>query len=73
MEIKTKLNINDDTFFLFLNKVHSAKIREIETFSTENTTRIIYTIYENPAGSQHTTRFHEYEIFGTKQELLDSL
>lgn len=73
MKIETKLGLNDKCFFIMLNAVREALIERIETSNVIGQSDVIYTIDKNPAGSQYTKRLLEYEVFDTKQALLDSL
>ena len=73
MTIKTKLDLNDECFFLMGNKINKAVIKEIETRNKREQSTVIYYINENPVGEQYTTRFLESELFETKQDLLETL
>jgi hypothetical protein len=53
--------------------VKEAVIERIETSNLQGQTDVIYTIDENPAGSQYTKRLLEQEVYETKQDLLDAL
>jgi hypothetical protein len=71
MKIETKLDIGDKGYFLMHGKVHSSIIVDIEIRVKND--YIIYTVKENPAGSQYTIRFSSADIFGSKEDLLASL
>ena len=73
MKIETKLGLNDKCFFMMCDAVREAVIERIETSNVIGQSDVIYTIDENPAGSQYTKRLLEHEVFETKQDLLDSL
>jgi len=79
MIIETKLNIQDEVFFIHNSKVYTTKIAEIATSSEEGTygnitTKTYYRITNNPAGSQYKTMgFTDSELFETKAELLETL
>ena len=73
MIIETKLNIDDKCYFLMNNAVWDAFIEKIETSNVLGQSDIIYTIDENKAGNQYTTRLLEHEVYKTKKDLLDSL
>lgn len=72
MDIKTKLNVQEDAWFMCSNKTASAEVTSIEIEVCETgqfyqiTTNIIY-------GFQDNARRHESEVFATKAELLASL
>lgn len=72
MDIKTKANIGDTTYFLADNKVVTAVVKHINIEVTEQTTqfgpRLNVIIYYNTSN-----KVYEKDIFITKQELLDSL
>lgn len=74
MKIETKLNVGDDAFFLTGSAVRKSTITRID-ISAVNTKffDVTYTVKENPAGSQYTTRFNNSDIFPTKEALLASL
>lgn len=70
MIIKTKLDIGDEAFYVKNNKVASDRIEEVlinvyNNHYMEGTT-IWYIV-------QGKTKFKEDQLFGTKQELLESL
>ena len=73
MEIKTKLDLNQNCWFMIQNKPECAMITEIEIRKTIHESVVTYTIDKNPAGTQFTTRYLESNVFPTKQELIDSL
>lgn len=72
MIIETKFNIDDTAFFIMQNAVYSAKITGIDIKVGKNE-RTIYDIDKNPCGARYTDRFSEYELFKTKEELLQTL
>jgi hypothetical protein len=73
MKIETKLNIKDRCYFLMCDAVREAVIERIETSNLQGQTDVIYTIEENPAGSQYTKRLLEHEVYETIHDLLDAL
>mgnify|MGYP003642053252 FL=1 len=73
MRIETKLNIKDKCYFLMCDAVREATIERIETSNVKGQSDVIYTIDENPAGTQYTKRLLEHEVYETKQDLLDAL
>lgn len=73
MNIQTKLDINDKCYFLMNDAVREAIIERIETSTVQGQSDVIYTIDNNPAGSQYTKRLLEHEVYKTKMDLLDSL
>lgn len=74
MEIKTKLETNQPVFLLIHNKVREALIESISIqVDIHDNVTTVYTIRENPAGNEYTTRFSEDQIHATKELLLDSL
>ena len=73
MTIETKLNIKDKCYFLMCNAVREATIERIETRNAQGQSDVIYTIDENPAGTQYTKRLLEHEVYKTKKDLLESL
>ena len=74
MEIKTKANIGDTTYFLADNKVVTAIVKYLNIEVAEQTTQFgpkeDTTIYYN---TDIGNRVYEKDIFLTKQDLLDSL
>ena len=73
MTIKTKIDIGDVVYFLFIGKIRSSKVTAIEIRATLDGISVDYLISENPCGDQYTRYFSETTIFKTKQELLNSL
>lgn len=73
MVINTKLNINEEGWFLTTNQVRRATIESITISCNSAYPRITYHVKDNPAGSQYTKSFSEDEIFATKQDLLASM
>ena len=74
MDIKTKANVGDTTYFLADNKIVTALIKYINIEVAEKTSQFKnipdVTIYYI---TSHSNKIHETNIFLTKQELLDSL
>lgn len=74
MDIKTKADIGDITYFLADNKVVTAVVRHINIEVTEqssqfgSTTNIVI-LYSTDTSN----KVYEKDIFLTKQDLLDSL
>lgn len=74
MDIKTKANIGDTTYFLADNKVVTAVVKHIAIEVTEQTTQ--FGPKENTTIYYKTNTdniIYEKDIFLTKQDLLDSL
>lgn len=76
MEIKTKYNIGDEVYFIHNNKVNNSRIKSIEVtcisnydalYPTEPKVVITYHVMIN------NTRYCEYDLFKTKEELINSL
>jgi hypothetical protein len=75
------INVNDEVYFMFQNKIQSAEVVCKTTVEKENTSqfggvpevRISIQINKNPCGSQYTKMFDVSELFTTKEELLQSL
>lgn len=65
MEIKTRLSIDDEVFYLKNNAVKQATIRSIDI----NVTKDINILYKTKCADVINEKF----AFKTKQELLDSL
>lgn len=72
MKIKTKFNVDEEAFIIFLNKIYKVKVYSIEIIVGDDI-YIKYTLHNNPSGSQYTKIFEESELFKTKEELIDSL
>jgi hypothetical protein len=73
MEVKTKLNINDDIFYMAQNKVQQEKVKNItinlvgsKVIASHFETHILYI-------TNFDVTVNEKFAFSTKQELLDSL
>lgn len=74
MNIKTKLNIDQKAYVLFMDKIHEVKIKEISVNVFDlNTMKITYELYKNPLGSQYTVFFVEEDLFSSKSDLVDTL
>lgn len=73
MKIETKLSVGDKCFFIMHAKVMESVITYLEVRHDGYGAFITYTVKENPAGSNYTTRFSEGDIFATKEDLLKSL
>lgn len=73
MKIVTKLEINELCFFIMGDRVNEARVKGIDIAVTSSDVNITYTIDRNPLGGSYTNRIAEEDIFGTKQELLNSL
>lgn len=72
MKVKTKLNINDDIFYMAQNKVQQEKVKNItinlvssKVIASHFETHILYI-------TNFDVTVNEKFAFGTKQELLDS-
>jgi predicted oxidoreductase (fatty acid repression mutant protein) len=80
MTIKTKYNIGDMVFVLFLNKIYEIEIKHIlinvksEGFNCAKT-EIVYSVPElhDKVWDKKQSRFEENQLFKTKSELLNSL
>ena len=74
MNIITKFDCGQEVFVLFQNKIRTMEIEDIDISVIQGINNAPkYTVYKNPAGSQWTKIFLENELYGTKQDLLDSL
>ena len=73
MVVKTKLNIGDYAYFMFKEKVRTEKITAIEIRVTADGIKIDYLVAQNPCGTQYTRYFSDFAVFGSKEELLNSL
>lgn len=74
MQIKTKANIGDETFFMSENKVKTSTVRHIKIEATEEETQ--FGTKDKVSILYHTSsenKLYEEDTFLTKQELLDSL
>jgi len=72
MRIETKLNIGDVGYFMTNNQMYSSAVKQIETRTIGGVTDTTYTVANNPAGD-YKTRFDEDEIFGSIDDLFQSL
>ena len=73
MLIETKLDVGSTAFFMCLNQVRQSKVVNVDTYTSATDCKVVYTLKENPAGGQYTTRFSEEDVFKTKESLLESL
>lgn len=78
MEIKTKLDIDQEVYFLCCDKVWKSKVNSIsinvlQYHKSGKETNVTYNIGDNPAGSQYTSLYDERDLHASKQLLLDSL
>ena len=82
MNIETKFNIGEDVFLLYDNKIIEVKITNISISVSGKNIDYKHAIKQEPISiyyfyrDKSTTHSHkslEYEIFKTKQELLNSL
>jgi len=72
-QITFKHEINEEVYFMYMNKVRSARIIHISIKKDKRGVEIWYVIDKNPCGSSHTKNFNENELFGSKADLLESL
>jgi hypothetical protein len=75
------ININDEVYFMFKDRIQSAEVICKTTVEKENTSqfggvpevRITIEINKNPCGTQYTKMFDIKEVFTTKEDLIQSL
>lgn len=72
MTIETKFNIGDKIFTLLCNEPTWCVVEGVNYFLSRNTDRITYYVVPSD-GSTYGFIVDEFEVFRTKQELLDSL
>lgn len=73
MKIETKLNVEDECYFLFHNKVKTGFVKEIQIFILKEKMYIKYSILFKDCDKAETKIYLEEYVFKTKQELLESL
>ena len=73
MKIITKLDIEDECYFLFNNKVNNGFIKDIEISVLKEKTYIKYSIVNKDENKPGTKLYLEEFVFKTKQDLLESL
>ena len=73
MKIETKLNIKDECYFLFCNKVKTGIVKDIQISVLKEKMYIKYSILFKDCDKTETKIYLEEDIFKTKQELLNSL
>ena len=71
MTIETKYNIGDEVWFIWENKVQSAKIDSLWGITGNPEKSVIYQL--NMKWNEAPLLFKEYGLFPTKEELLKSL
>ena len=72
MKIETKLNVEDECYFLHSNKVKTGFIKDIQISVLKEKMYIKYSIlFKNDDKAARI--YLEEDVFKTKQELLDSL
>ena len=71
--ITFKHEINDEVYFMYMNRIRNARITHVTIRKDRKGTDIWYVIDKNPCGEVHTKTFRESELYSTKAELLDSL
>lgn len=73
MKIETKLDVENECYFLFANRVKTGFIKDIQISVLKEQTYIKYSILFKDCDRAETKIFLEENVFKTKQELLDSL
>lgn len=73
MNIETKLEIEDECYFLFHNKVKTGFVRDIQISILKENIYIKYSILFKDCDKAETKMYLEEDIFKTKQDLLHSL
>jgi hypothetical protein len=73
MKIETKLNVEDECYFLFHNKVKTGEVKDIQISVLKEKMYIKYSILFNDCDKNEHKIYLEEDIFKTKQELLNSL
>jgi len=73
MKFTTKFNLGQTVFFIINSVIYNSEVESVDAFISVSKEWIRYEVKQNKAGTQYTTRFSESDVFGTKQELLDSL
>ena len=73
MKIETKLNVEDECYFLFHNKVKTGFVKDIQICILKEKMYIKYSILFKDCDKAETKIYLEEAIFKTKQELLHSL
>lgn len=72
MKIETKLNVEDECYFLHSNKVKTGFIKDIQISVLKEKMYIKYSVlFKNDDKAARI--YLEEDVFKTKQELLDSL
>lgn len=73
MKIETKLNVEDECYFLHSNKVKTGFIEDIQISALKEKMYIKYSVlFKNDDKTEYRIYLEE-DVFKTKQELLDSL
>lgn len=73
MKIETKLEIENECYFLYFNKVNTGIVKDIQISVLKERTYIKYTVLFKDCDKQESKIFLEDNVFKTKQELLASL
>lgn len=73
MQIKTKLEIEDECYFLYHNKVYTGFVKDIQISILKDKMYIKYAVLFKDCDKADTKTFLEEYVFKTKQELLHSL
>ena len=73
MIIETKLEIEDECYFLFHNKVKTGFVKDIQISVLKEKMYIKYSILFKDCDKAETKMYLEEDIFKTKQDLLESL
>lgn len=73
MKIETKLNVEDECYFLHSNKVKTGFIKDIQISVLKEKMYIKYSVLFKNDDKAETKIYLEEDVFKTKQELLDSL
>lgn len=74
MIIQTKFDIGDKVYFLHENKVNYKVIEKVSTFKcADKSTTVLYELSGIVDRGNFPLKFDEAEVFGTKEELINSL
>lgn len=73
MKIETKLDVENECYFLHNNKVKTGFIKDIQISVLTEKMYIKYSVLFKDCDKAETKIFLEEDVFKTKQELLNSL
>lgn len=73
MEIKTKLNIGDEIFFIGSRKIVSSKVQRIKVETFGKKVEITYLCNEDDTQKQVYLKVDETDAYKSKQELIKTL